>query len=176
MGLIRESITVGSMSYERGWPFSMIDQLRDLRYDVSQRGYVRGVPTWAWGQASRVGEVAKASSAEGREEARARRGSRGWNWNPLRGWHFSTGMGIPGMRPIATIAAFIWFYLRLFLLIYLIFMLVVAPPALAVGSLWILVTEAAFVLAGIGILAAGVGFAVIWWLQSSDAEARPAVS
>lgn len=164
------------MSYERGWPFSIVDLVRDLRYDVSQQGFLRGVPRWTWGQASRVGEVAKASSKEGREQARAQRGSSGWNWNLLRGWHFSMGRGIPGMGPIAVIAAFIWFYLRLLLLVYLTFMIVVLAPAWALGGIWVLVTEGAFVLAGIGMLATAICSVVIWWLQSSDAETRPAVS
>lgn len=159
------------MSWERGWPFSVMDQLRDLQYDVSQRGFLRGFPTWIWGQASRVGEIGKASRAEGREEAHARRSKRGWNWNFLRGWHFKIAPGVPS--GVAVIAAFIWYYLRLVLLtVSLIFFMLIAPLYALLG-IWTLVTGGSLATVAVAGGAAVIGIVLIWWLQSSNAETRP---
>jgi hypothetical protein len=174
MELIHQSITVSSMSYERGWPFSVIDLLRDLQYDVSQHGFLRGIPAWTWGQASRVGEIFEASRAEGRNEARAQRSSGGWGWNMLRGWHLKMSPGIP--TGLAVLAAFIWFYLRLLLLLFSLLFFVAIAPLYAVLGMWSLFTGGSVGAVVVVFLFAALGGGVAWWLQSSDAEARPAVS
>lgn len=161
------------MSYERGWPFSLVDQLRDLRYDVSQHGFVRGFPTWIWGQASRVGEVAKASRDEGREEARARRGNSGWNWNLFRGWHFRARPGVP--TGLAIIIAFIWFYLRLFLIVVSLVFFILIAPLYGLLGIWTLLTGGSLAAVAVAGLVAVIGLSLSWWLQSSDAETRPTI-
>ena len=159
------------MSFERGWPFSVTDLLRDLRYDVSQQGFVRGIPAWTWGQASRVGEIFEASRAEGREEARARQGGGGWSWNMFSGWYYRSRPGVP--KGLAVIAAFIWFYFRLFLFVFSISFFVAGVPFYVALGVWSLLTGGSLGGVMAMMVFAAIGGGAAWWLQSSDAETRP---
>lgn len=115
------------MAFERGWPFSLRDQVHDLRAEVSQHGLLRGYPRWLWSQGTRINDITEACSAGDRAEARTqRRGIR--NWKLFRGAYHRLAPSV--LTGPVVFVAYVWFYLRFFLITtYLTVFLAFAPLA-----------------------------------------------
>jgi hypothetical protein len=152
------------MGFERGWPFSLRDQVHDLRSEVSQHGLLRGYPRWLWGQGSRIDDIAESCSADRRAETRAQHGSI-WNLKLFRRLHHrlpSTALAGP-----VVFIAYVWFYLRFFIITtYLTVFLAVAPLAAiyAVAAILSLSLSDALLAGGYTVLA----YSVVQWLRSDE--------
>ncbi|EMA48593.1 hypothetical protein [Halococcus salifodinae] len=158
------------MEFERGSPFSLRDQVCDLRSEASQHGLLRGYPRWVWGQGSRIDEIAEASRADERDDLRAQHEDRGWYWRLLEGWfhHFNSGP----LADLAVFVGFVWFYLRFFFIVtYLTVFLMIAPLAAlyAVAAAVNLSLSGAITGGGYAVLA----YWVVRWLRSGAVESRP---
>lgn len=161
-----------SMSSGRGRPYSLIAQLRDLRYDVSQKGFVRGIPIFAWGQASRFGEIHRAARGLGYDEAERRKLSGGWNWDIIRGTHYRFVPNVP--KALAMPLAFVWFYVRLFiLLLAFIFLMVLSVLGAGAAVVGLIFGGATMAEIASGAFVGAIGLGLAWWLQSGTAETRP---
>lgn len=156
--------------YDRGWPFSLLDLMRDLRYEIASRGLLRGYARWLQGQATRHDEVLAASRIAAPERARRASRSGGWGWNPFWGWRYRMGFRVP--TSVAVVLGFVGFYLRLFVIaVWLL-------PVLALTTVLFAIVVPLALLRGalttglVGGLATAAGVLWFYWLLSGTVDAE----
>jgi|AntDeeMinimDraft_5_1070356.scaffolds.fasta_scaffold03939_5 hypothetical protein len=162
--------TRSGMESERGSPFSLRDQVQDLRSEASRHGLLRGYPRWVWGQGSRINEIAEASRAEERDNLRAQHEDGGLYWTLVEGWshHFSSGP----LADLAVFVGFVWFYLRFFFIVtYLTTFFVIAPLAALYAVAAVVNLSLLEAVTGGGYTA--LAYWVVRWLRSGTVESRP---